>query len=232
MGHTRMATQGSCHKNYNNHPFSGQAGETAFALAHNGVLYNDDTLRRKLHLPNTRIETDSYVAAQIIAKKKALSLDSLQFMAEQVRGSFSFTVLSESDNLYIIKGDSPFCLYYFPKSGLYIYCSTEEILQTALLNTAFRLEQPERLSLRYGDILQIDMAGNLERKRFQNFGEWNNYVPYKWRGALSLSSEEPYLEALKSVAGTYGFMPEDIERLYRSGFTPEEIEESLYNGEI
>ena len=42
MGHTRMTTQGNGSKNYNNHPFSGFAG-VPFALAHNGVLHNDDT---------------------------------------------------------------------------------------------------------------------------------------------------------------------------------------------
>ena len=38
MGHTRMTTQGSEKKNYNNHPFMGQIGAERFALAHNGIL--------------------------------------------------------------------------------------------------------------------------------------------------------------------------------------------------
>ena len=46
MGHTRMTTQGSEYRNYNNHLFSGKAGQP-FALAHNGVLTNDGLLRRK-----------------------------------------------------------------------------------------------------------------------------------------------------------------------------------------
>ena len=46
MGHTRMTTQGSERFNANNHPFAGQAGDTTFALAHNGVLNNDKRLRR------------------------------------------------------------------------------------------------------------------------------------------------------------------------------------------
>lgn len=56
MGHTRMTTQGSEMKNYNNHPFSGRAGRTPFALAHNGVLFNDRELQRsrKLPLPKSR----------------------------------------------------------------------------------------------------------------------------------------------------------------------------------
>ena len=38
IGHTRFTTQGSEKQNYNNHPFKSEKG---FALAHNGVLYND-----------------------------------------------------------------------------------------------------------------------------------------------------------------------------------------------
>ena len=40
LGHTRMTTQGDQKFNYNNHPFRGYAGNS-FALAHNGVIYND-----------------------------------------------------------------------------------------------------------------------------------------------------------------------------------------------
>ena len=58
MGHTRMTTQGSEYRNYNNHPFSGKAGQP-FALAHNGVLTNDGLLRRQEKLPVSKIETDS-----------------------------------------------------------------------------------------------------------------------------------------------------------------------------
>lgn len=59
MGHTRLATQGSEKRNYNNHPWRAKAGQTVFALAHNGVLQNDHRLRESEQLPATRIETDS-----------------------------------------------------------------------------------------------------------------------------------------------------------------------------
>ena len=47
MGHTRMTTQGSERKNYNNHPFPGNVRGSQFALAHNGMLYNDERLRKQ-----------------------------------------------------------------------------------------------------------------------------------------------------------------------------------------
>ena len=112
MGHTRMTTQGSARKNYNNHPFRGITQTGTFALAHNGVLDNDISLRKSLHLPSTRIETDSYIAVQLIVQKGILSFDSLRYMAELLEGSFTITVLGDGGSLYIVKGDNPFCLYF------------------------------------------------------------------------------------------------------------------------
>ena len=111
MGHTRMTTQGSEKRNYNNHPFLGRVKEGPFALAHNGVIQNDRSLRKKLRLPRTRIETDSNVAVQLLEREGALNFDSLRYMAELLEGSFTITVLGDDGNLYIVKGDNPFCLY-------------------------------------------------------------------------------------------------------------------------
>ena len=103
-----------------------------FALAHNGVLDNDISLRKSLHLSRTRIETDSYIAVQLIVQKGILNFDSLRYMAELLEGSFTITVLGDDGSFYIVKGDNPFCLYHYPRKGLYLYASTEAILQQAL----------------------------------------------------------------------------------------------------
>ena len=95
VGHTRMTTQGSEKYNYNNHPFDGRCGMETFALAHNGVLYNDAEWKAKYHLPKTPIETDSYVAVQLLEQKKQLHAESIKKMAELVNGSFAiFLMLS------------------------------------------------------------------------------------------------------------------------------------------
>ena len=52
-------------------------GDTRFALAHNGILGNDRLLRKKKKLPVTRIETDSYVAVQLLERYGELSSKSL-----------------------------------------------------------------------------------------------------------------------------------------------------------
>ena len=146
MGHTRMTTQGSERFNQNNHPFSGQAGNTNFALAHNGVLSNDKRLRRQYDLPATKIETDSYIAVQLLEAAGEISFQSLADMAEKLEGSFTMSVLTDDDTLYVVRGDNPFTLFHFEKLGFYIYASTEPILKTALKQLNLKLASPPRSS--------------------------------------------------------------------------------------
>ena len=58
--------------------------DSSFAFAHNVVLYNDILLQKTYSLPKTKIETDSYVAVQLIEKYGSLDFDSLINMAEDV----------------------------------------------------------------------------------------------------------------------------------------------------
>lgn len=179
MGHTRMTTQGSALKRQNNHPFAGRARREGFALAHNGVLYNDRALRRIHDLPQTSIETDSYIAVQLIEKQSALNFDSLRFMAEEVEGSFCFTVLDRKDNLYFVKGDNPLCLYHYPELGLYLYASTEEILRNAI--GKMRLAgTPESVTLHCGDILKINAQGEQMQTTFSTEQFFCTWSPYFW----------------------------------------------------
>lgn len=238
MGHTRMTTQGSEKKNYNNHPFLGQTDYGCFALAHNGVLHNDRMLRRSLKLPQTKIQTDSYAAVQLIEKKRTLSLASLKYMAEQVEGSFTFTVLDERNNWYLVKGDSPMCLCHYPRSGLYLYASTEEILASALKKMRLRMEKPKRVEVSCGDILQIDPGGAVTQSSFDTAHFWWDdpplfYHPYTSCAYTPKSEfEREYLDEVKSVAASFGYSPEDIDRILEQGFTLDDVEDLLYCGHL
>ena len=234
MGHTRMTTQGSERRNYNNHPFPGTAGNLDFALAHNGVIYNDGSLRKSLKLPSTHIQTDSFIAVQLIEQQKALSLQSLQYMAQQVEGSFVFTALDSKNTLYFVKGDNPMCIYRYPKHGLLIYASTEEILRKALGKMKLPLEKPTKLELQCGDLLQINSNGTLVEGNFDSSHLLHSWYlsgcayhkPFQVHG----SEEDPYLEDIKSLAGYFGYSPEEMDLLIQEGFTVEELEEYLYCG--
>ena len=153
MGHTRLTTQGNQKFNQNNHPFYGHADKN-FAFAHNGVLYNDAEIRKEKNLPATHIETDSYVAVQLIEQQKKLDFNSLKNMAEAVRGNFTFTVLDEENSLYIIKGSNPMCLLHFEMLGIYIYASTESIMKNALRKVNMLSFPYTKIETVNGDILR------------------------------------------------------------------------------
>ena len=142
--HTRNATHGSAEKNYNNHPFFGKAGNTRFALAHNGVLWND---RASLHLPKTKIETDSYIAVQLIEQQKKLTFDSIRTMSETVMGSFSFSILDDENSLWLVKGDSPLSILHFKEKKIFVYASTDEILYKAIIDSLLFIDLKRCISL-------------------------------------------------------------------------------------
>ena len=171
IGHTRHSTQGSERKNYNNHPFLGKTKNAKFVLAHNGVLMNDNELRKELKLPKTKIETDSYIAVQLIESQNKLGFKSLKYMAEKVVGSFSFSVLDDMDNIYLVKGDSPLCILHFPKEKMYVFASTEEILFKALIDSklfsSLKKSEYEEVEIKDGDILKICSDGKLIYDKFE-----------------------------------------------------------------
>lgn len=152
-------------------------------------------------------------------------------MAETVEGSFVFTVLDERDNLYFVKGDNPLCLVRFPRLGLYLYASTESILQKSIARTWLGKEPQETIPIERGDLVWADRRGRFQTDRFE---VWEDFRPF-WgccrRVPAHLSEPGPshwYLEELKSVASAYGYTPDTIDELLKQGYSTDEIEEGLY----
>ena len=237
MGHTRMTTQGSEKHNQNNHPFPGNAGSTRFALAHNGVLFNDKALRKKYKLPATNVETDSYVAVQLLEQYGQIHFDSLRLMAEELEGSFTITALTDRDELYFVKGNNPLAIHHYPQYGLYIYASTEEILVEGIMKSGLRLGAKEQVRIYTGDILRIDAHGKITRsgfndeKLYMSFGcPWPDWTLYREPRRPYLLEEDSHVQDLKAVASYFGLYPEDIDALLADGVSLEEIEEYMYCG--
>ena len=231
IGHTRHSTQGSEKRNYNNHPFAGKTRNAMFALAHNGVLINDNELRRELKLPNTKVETDSYIAVQLIESQRTLNMDSIKYMAEKVVGSFSFSVLDDKDNIYLVKGDSPLCILHFPKEKMYVFASTEEILFKAVIDSkllsSLKKGAFEEIDISDGEILKICHDGKLIRDKFEySIYKGRNWWDFGFSGFGYSKSE--YIDDLKTIGAYYGYTPEDIDRFLKCGFSPEEIENFIY----
>ena len=232
-GHARHKTCGS-EKNFNNHPFKGCYKGFNFALCHNGVLSNDKSLRKELRLPKTKIETDSYIAVQLLESQPRLDFDSIKYMAEKTEGSFSYTILDEKNNLYLVKGDSPLSILHFPKQKIYVYASTDSILYKALVDSplfsALKKGEYEAVEINEGDILKITPDGNIEKRTFEYsyfYGRnWWNYGCYPYSFELTdNSAEDEYLSELRTFAGYQGI---DVDELLNNGFSLQEIEDYIY----
>ena len=244
IGHTRHSTQGSHKRNYNNHPFLGKCFNSDFALAHNGVLSNDRDLRRTNKLPTTKIETDSYIAVQLIESKRRLNFESIKYMAEQTKGSFAYSILDEKNNVWLVKGDSPLSIIHFPKLKLYVYASTDEVLYKALVEyspllDALKKSEFETIDISEGDIFKIRPDGVVQRDTFEYSyfcgRDWWDYGGFCPIGLGRGYTQDEYIEDLKSIAMYHGYTPDDIDELVNSGFTADEIEEYMYcccGGEI
>lgn len=233
MGHTRMTTQGSAARQRNNHPFLGKLPKTQFALAHNGVISNDKILRKSENLPQTNIETDSYVAVQLIEKESILDFNSLKAMTEEVKGTFTFTVLDLKNNLYIIKGNNPLCLYYFPEKGIYIYASTKPILEAALDVMGYLDKFHEEIPITEGEIVKIDAAGRITRDHFKlpvSSYDFYDYFEDLWGGCEPVE-EAPtgYQKYLMDYALMMGIPKKEFDYLHRIGIPDFELEECIYN---
>ena len=226
IGHTRFTTQGSEKRNCNNHPFEGHCGKEAFALAHNGVLYNDRELRREKHLSTTPIETDSYVTVQLLEQGQQLDTENIRRTAELVEGSFVFTILKNDNTLFLVKGNNPLTLYHFPKIGLYVYASTKSILDNALQKIRMT-EKACEVRTDEGEIIEITPNGKLNRSTFT----MQDYIhslfnPYNWDYAKWWMEDERE-ELLLEYCGTFGVSEEEVQLLLEVGYDPDEIEELL-----
>lgn len=238
IGHTRHSTQGSERRNYNNHPFPGKCKNANFALAHNGVLSNDKELRKKFNLPKTKIETDSYIAVQLIESQKYLDFDSIKYMAERTEGSFSYSIIDDKNNIWLVRGDSPLSILHFPKLKIYVYASTDEILYKAIVDysplfSALKNGEFEAIDISEGNILKIRPDGIIERNTF----EYSYYYGRGWWDCGSLSTsglgdseKSSYIDELKSFASYQGYSPDDVDELVKAGFSFDEIEAYIYCG--
>lgn len=238
MGHTRMTTGGSPKRNANNHPFSGRTKDGTFALAHNGILYNDYELRLNHALPKSQIETDSYVMVQLIEQAGELSFATLAFISEELFGPFTFSILDDRDNLWFIRGDNPLELRHYADIGVYLYASTAEILDKAIARLPFRLGNYRKIEVKSGEIVRLDKSGEIRRAHFIPQTVPSVYAPYfggySSRKQISYSNthdyESDYVAALMSEAERSGISARVVDDLLNDGYTLEEIEDFIYCG--
>ena len=120
--------------------------------------------------------------------------------------------------------------------------STEEILKRVISQMELGDDATCQIPLDCGEILRIDRTGELKRSRFDDshlFPRWQSGIwgpPYgrftPWRTSGRPSATRSYLDEIKSAAPAFGYAPEEIDRLAGLGFSPEELEDFLYCGEL
>ena len=228
MGHARLTTQGPEQKNYNNHPFEGRLEGYDFALAHNGVIWNDKSLRQHELLPLTTIETDSYIIVQLLESRANLSLKTLSEVAELLEGSFTVSILDDSGNLFIIKGSNPIYVIDFTVEGLLVYASTEAILWRALANTTIlsdasrhKFAEFDVLTLVNGDILRISKSGEISRHTFNTNDSLYNCE------SEDFPMDQAMLEHLMVCSQEAGHSADHVFELLHEGHSLVEIAEYL-----
>ena len=90
VGHNRFATKGDKSKNRNNHPFSSKR----FTWVHNGILDNDDELRKKYDIQTKGI-VDSAVIGHVIEKHLTDNITiakSIALAMEEIEGDYSIFI--------------------------------------------------------------------------------------------------------------------------------------------
>ena len=219
MGHTRAATLGSPKDNYNNHPFPGFAGES-FALAHNGVLWDNPLLKRKL--PKTPVQTDSYLAVQLLEQHERIDISAIRDTAEMLDGTFALTVLSRK-GLFFVRGSSPLYICRFPSKGLILYASTQEILERALQRARFQ-SYHQKIDIQPGEIIEINRRGQVQRTTFYFLPPYYyDYSPWQ----LTPSDHETALIYAKPL----GLSVEEVEVLLSNGFTERDLDDMAIDRE-
>lgn len=107
-----------------------------------------------------------------------------------------FTVTDNTDNLYIVKGNNPLCLYHWPKLGLYLYASTEDILKRALQGIRLKLGKPQEVNIDSGEIVRIDRFGRITRSIFDTSHLFRSRSYFGWPTAFPSGTTIPLMTAM------------------------------------
>ena len=179
------------------------------------------------NLPLTSVETDSYVAVQLLEQQKPSTLTACKPWLKRSRALFVFTVLDKDNSIWFVIGDNPLCMMFY--DGFIIYASTQEILCKSIKK--LRLKAPtDILEPKEGEILKIDRTGRITtgafapRTSYEHW--WRRYSPY-YRDCC-IDTPVNY-DDLFSVAKAFGVSADEVQALLDYGCSEEEIEEMLYD---
>lgn len=173
--HTRYATKGSPKVNANNHPVV--SPEANIALVHNGVIYNDSSIRRGALKGVEMAEVDTAVIPALIEAKGVAGLTELAGDA-----AIAWIDQRDAEVLHVARVEgSPLYMTYLT-DGSMVFASTE-ILLTRALDSA-KLEHSEIFGvseLTYGKFTDGALVEQVKLDPIQHF----SWADYSWRAQTS-----------------------------------------------
>jgi hypothetical protein len=172
-------------------------------------------------------------------------------MAENVSGSYAFTMVDTDNTLWLVKGESPLTVLHFPKLQMYVYASTSPILMEAVVSCeelckAIVAKDFVQISVQCGDIVRVTADGKLLRDTFDfNYGyygryDWRSYSAGGWYNSTPAPVESKktvswednlYYQQIKQLGRKIGYTDKDIDDMLAEGFSLDEIADWLYDEE-
>lgn len=134
IGHTRAKTKGDANNNNNNHPI---VTDTGLAMAHNGIISNDDDLFELYSLQRDG-EVDSEIIIRMVdmyIHRGKNMVEAIQAMAKEVKGSMAASIITtaEPDTLYLLRRTSPLDLIYDDKNKIIYYASLAKYISDSMV---------------------------------------------------------------------------------------------------
>ncbi len=139
LGHTRATTKGTEKTNHNNHPFETKD----FVLAHNGVIWNEENLRKSQKIEN-EIETDSYIIIALIQKfylETKNVVEAIKKTTALIRGSYACWLFHrKSGEVFLFRKTNPIMLTYIRDWGSIVFASDMDFYKKEVTSCKFEQE--------------------------------------------------------------------------------------------
>lgn len=125
LGHTRATTTGSEDRNQNNHPFTTKK----FIFAHNGIISNNEKLRKLHDFETSDIETDSYAIIKVIQKmydeqKDKNVFEAIKETTRQLNGGYACWLLDKkTGEVYLFRERFPLSVSYIKDWDAIVFAS-------------------------------------------------------------------------------------------------------------
>jgi hypothetical protein len=189
IAHTRQSTQEKATDNINNHPFENER----FIWVHNGILFNDNNLKKELGLEYEG-KTDSIIIGEIIKhyEKQEGFIQGLKTALGRIEGSF-FTLLidKKTQDIYLFKNSKADFSIFKIKNDFFIGSSDIKHIKKSLLLKEYTKEikglkyfydlffcdfsQISNIEFKSEEILRLNKEGLI---LFDNFKEKQGYISY------------------------------------------------------